>query len=91
MTKTVLSQETVTAYAIRTVTAAPATITATVTSRETTTIYETKTITMKEKRGAPILDIVLTTLLLVVALAVTFVVYSNIMKRHKIKRLPNYR
>jgi hypothetical protein len=87
ITKTVLSQETVTAYATRTVTAAPATITATVTSRETTTVHETKTTTVKEASWMLSEETIPTTLLLLTAAITGSLVVSTIfMKKHKTKK-----
>jgi carbohydrate-binding DOMON domain-containing protein len=87
MTKTVLSQITVTAYATRTVTAAPATITETVTSRETTTIHETKTITIKET-FLILSEEAIPTILLLLTVAITglLVVATVSMKKRKTKK-----
>jgi carbohydrate-binding DOMON domain-containing protein len=86
ITKTVLSQETVIAYATRTVTAAPATITATVTSRETTTVHETKTITVKETFWMLSKEAIPTILLLLTAAITGLLVVATVfMKKRKTK------
>jgi hypothetical protein len=86
ITKTMPSQETVTAYATRIVTATPATITATVTSRETTTVHETKTTTVRETSETLPIETISTTLLLAtVATLISFVTYTILRKMHKTK------
>jgi hypothetical protein len=86
ITKTMLSQETVTAYATRIVTATPSTITATITSRETTTVHETKTTTIKETIVIQREEVIPTTLLLLtIAISGLLVVSTLFMKKRKTK------
>jgi hypothetical protein len=81
-----LSQETVTAYATRIVTATPSTITATITSRETTTVHETKTTTIKETIVIQREEVIPTTLLLLtIAITGLLVVSTLFMKKRKTK------